>query len=56
MGCDMYYLNMMAGRGERRWLICDDPAHSWVRQSWRDKSLIPGSPSTERQAEHDNDQ
>ena len=31
-GYDLYYLNVMAGPGdERAWLICDDPAHSWVR-------------------------
>ena len=30
----MYYLNVMAGPGERRWLICDDPAHAWIRQTW----------------------
>jgi 5-deoxy-glucuronate isomerase len=34
-GYDMYYLNVMAGPGERRWLICDDPAHAWIRESWR---------------------
>jgi len=33
-GYDMYYLNVMAGPGERRWLICDDPAHAWVRDTW----------------------
>ncbi len=33
-GYDMYYLNVMAGPGERRWLICDDPAHAWIRQTW----------------------
>ncbi len=34
-GYDMYYLNVMAGPGpERTWLICDDPAHAWVRDTW----------------------
>jgi 5-deoxy-glucuronate isomerase len=33
-GYDMYYLNVMAGPGDRRWLICDDPAHDWVRETW----------------------
>ena len=33
-GYDMYYLNVMAGPGERRWLICDDPAHAWIRETW----------------------
>ena len=35
----LYYLNVMAGPGpERAWLICDDPAHAWVRETW------PGQP------------
>jgi 5-deoxy-glucuronate isomerase len=34
-GYDLYYLNVMAGPGaDRAWLICDDPAHAWVRESW----------------------
>lgn len=34
-GHDLYYLNVMAGPGtERAWLICDDPAHTWVRSTW----------------------
>jgi 5-deoxy-glucuronate isomerase len=34
-GYDLYYLNVMAGPGpERAWLICDDPAHGWVRETW----------------------
>lgn len=34
-GYDLYYLNVMAGPGqERAWLICDDPAHGWVRRTW----------------------
>ncbi len=34
-GHDMYYLNVMAGPGaERAWLICDDPAHAWIRGTW----------------------
>jgi 5-deoxy-glucuronate isomerase len=33
-GYDMYYLNVMAGPGRREWLICDDPAHSWIREGW----------------------
>jgi 5-deoxy-glucuronate isomerase len=38
-GYDLYYLNVMAGPGERSWLICDDPAHAWVRASWADQEL-----------------
>lgn len=33
-GYDLYYLNVMAGPGERVWKFCDDPAHGWIRQSW----------------------
>ncbi len=34
-GYDLYYLNVMAGPGQNRaWLICDDPAHGWVRTTW----------------------
>ncbi|MFD4504207.1 5-deoxy-glucuronate isomerase [Streptomyces sp. NPDC058457] len=34
-GYDLYYLNVMAGPGQdRAWLICDDPAHGWVRATW----------------------
>ena len=53
-GYDLYYLNVMAGPGdERAWLICDDPAHAWVRSTWEDQPVdprlpfyqLPGSPS-----------
>ena len=41
-GYDMYYLNVMAGPGDTRaWLICDDPAHAWVRQTWADQEVDP---------------
>jgi 5-deoxy-glucuronate isomerase len=34
-GYDLYYLNVMAGPDpDRVWAISDDPAHSWVRDSW----------------------
>jgi len=34
-GYDLYYLNVMAGPDpERAWLISDDPAHAWVRETW----------------------
>jgi 5-deoxy-glucuronate isomerase len=33
-GYDLYYLNVMAGPGQREWLICEDPAHSWIREQW----------------------
>ena len=44
-GYDMYYLNVMAGPGpERAWLICDDPAHAWVRSAWADQRVDPRLP------------
>ena len=30
-GYDLYYLNVMAGPGEREWRFTDDPAHAWIR-------------------------
>ncbi|HYH72936.1 MAG TPA: 5-deoxy-glucuronate isomerase [Nocardioides sp.] len=39
---DLYYLNVMAGPGaERTWLICDDPAHAWVRDTWPELPVDP---------------
>jgi 5-deoxy-glucuronate isomerase len=44
-GYDLYYLNVMAGPGpERAWLICDDPAHGWVRQTWTSQPVDPRLP------------
>lgn len=44
-GYDLYYLNVMAGPGEERaWLICDDPAHGWVRETWADQPVDPRLP------------
>jgi 5-deoxy-glucuronate isomerase len=44
-GYDLYYLNVMAGPGaERAWLICDDPAHTWVRDTWADQAIDPRLP------------
>lgn len=46
-GYDMYYLNVMAGPAEdRAWLICDDPAHAWVRSTWADQPMDPRLPMT----------
>ncbi|MCL8252249.1 5-deoxy-glucuronate isomerase [Aeromicrobium fastidiosum] len=46
-GYDLYYLNVMAGPGdERAWLICDDPAHTWIRDTWADQSVDPRLPFT----------
>jgi 5-deoxy-glucuronate isomerase len=44
-GYDLYYLNVMAGPGpERAWLICDDPAHGWVRDTWPSQPVDPRLP------------
>ena len=44
-GYDLYYLNVMAGPGdERAWLICDDPAHTWIRDTWADQPVDPRLP------------
>ena len=44
-GYDLYYLNVMAGPGpERAWLICDDPAHAWVRSTWGGQRVDPRLP------------
>lgn len=46
-GYDLYYLNVMAGPGqERLWLICDDPSHAWVRQTWAGQQVDPRLPLT----------
>ena len=43
-GYDLYYLNVMAGPGERVWRFCDDPAHAWVRGRWGDQDVDPRLP------------
>jgi 5-deoxy-glucuronate isomerase len=44
-GYHMYYLNIMAGPGpERAWKICDDPAHTWLRDTWNDQDIDPRLP------------
>jgi 5-deoxy-glucuronate isomerase len=44
-GYDLYYLNVMAGPGDvRAWLISDDPAHAWVRNTWADQEVDPRLP------------
>ena len=44
-GYDLYYLNVMAGPGaERAWRICDDPAHTWVRDTWPSQAVDPRLP------------
>ncbi len=43
-GYDLYYLNVMAGPGERAWRFTDDPAHAWIRDTWADQALDPRLP------------
>ena len=44
-GYDLYYLNVMAGPGpQRAWLICDDPDHGWVRDTWATQAIDPRLP------------
>jgi 5-deoxy-glucuronate isomerase len=39
-GYDLYYLNVMAGPGdERAWRVAFDPAHDWVRDTWREAAV-----------------
>jgi 5-deoxy-glucuronate isomerase len=38
-GYDLYYLNVMAGPGERVWRFCDDPDHAWIRDTWAGQSI-----------------
>jgi 5-deoxy-glucuronate isomerase len=46
-GYDLYYLNVMAGpAAERAWRFCDDPAHAWIRGTWRDQEIDPRLPMT----------
>ncbi len=43
-GYDLYYLNVMAGPGERAWRFTDDPDHAWIRASWEHQELDPRLP------------
>jgi 5-deoxy-glucuronate isomerase len=46
-GYPMYYLNVLAGPGaERSLAFCDDPAHTWIRDSWASQELDPRCPVT----------
>ena len=48
-GYDLYYLNVMAGPGaERAWLICDDPAHAWIRGTWEGQEVDDRLPMGEQ--------
>jgi 5-deoxy-glucuronate isomerase len=45
-GYDLYYLNVMAGPGERAWRFTDDPAHAWIRGTWEGRQIDPRLPMT----------
>ena len=46
-GYPLYYLNVMAGPSpDRSWLICDDPAHAWVRDTWAGQPIDSRLPLT----------
>ncbi len=46
-GYPMYYLNVLSGPGDvRSMAFCDDPAHQWVRASWRAMAPDPRCPMT----------
>jgi 5-deoxy-glucuronate isomerase len=46
-GHHMYFLNVMAGPGaERIWQASDDPAQTWVRDTWQDQEQDPRLPLT----------
>jgi len=49
-GYDLYYLNVMAGPGDRAWRFRDDPAHAWIRDTWADQPIDPRVPFYGRQA------
>jgi 5-deoxy-glucuronate isomerase len=46
-GYPLYYLNVMAGPNpERTMAIVDDPAHGWIRDTWRSMPTDPRCPMT----------
>ena len=46
-GYPMYYLNVLAGPAEQRSMaFCDDPAHTWVRDTWPAQAQDPRCPVT----------
>jgi 5-deoxy-glucuronate isomerase len=47
-GYDLYYLNVMAGAGERAWQFTDDPAHAWIRDTWEGQEVDPRLPMLAR--------
>jgi 5-deoxy-glucuronate isomerase len=45
-GHTMYYLNVMAGPGERAWRVCMDPEHEWLVEHLRRLGPDPRCPLT----------
>jgi len=45
-GYDLYYLNVMAGSGERAWRFIDDPRHAWLRNALADQPMDARLPMT----------
>ena len=46
-GYDLYFMNVMAGPDpDRSWNITDDPAHAWIRETWRHQDTDPRLPYT----------
>jgi 5-deoxy-glucuronate isomerase len=46
----MYYLNVLAGPAEERSMaFCDDPAHTWIRDTWKSEDLDPRCPVTDHE-------
>ncbi|MFQ6395033.1 5-deoxy-glucuronate isomerase [Nocardia sp. KC 131] len=49
-GYPMYYLNVLAGPApDRSMAFCDDPAHTWVRDSWAGEPTDPRCPVTDHE-------
>jgi 5-deoxy-glucuronate isomerase len=48
-GYPLYYLNVLAGPagGTRSMAFCDDPTHSWVRETWASMPADPRCPMTD---------
>jgi 5-deoxy-glucuronate isomerase len=43
-GYDLYYVNVMAGPGERAWRFRDDPDHALIRDTWAGQEIDPRLP------------
>jgi 5-deoxy-glucuronate isomerase len=44
-GYHLYYLNVLAGPDQERTMaFCDDPAHSWIRETWGHQATDPRLP------------